>query len=167
MNAAFSKKMMIYVLKYPDAQCTLPVLFSMQYFKKITKYQKKQLDRSNNKNKTKSSKQEQQQQQQQQCFQLLLLLRSSQQLALQQLALVAREASSTYLTCRQQTTYICAIQVTEAVAVHVAFSRTVVSRLQQGLQIIATLRMRLPWLLASGCFHGACQERWICSCCIW
>ena len=41
MNATTSKKMMIYVLKYPDAQCTLPVLFSMQYFIKITKYQKK------------------------------------------------------------------------------------------------------------------------------
>ena len=33
MNATTSKKMMIYVLKYPDARCTLPVLLSMQCFK--------------------------------------------------------------------------------------------------------------------------------------
>ena len=39
--------MMIYVLKYPDAYSTLPVLLSMQYFKKTTKYQKKQIDKNN------------------------------------------------------------------------------------------------------------------------
>ena len=34
MNAATSRMMMICVLKYPDAQCTLPILLSMQYFSK-------------------------------------------------------------------------------------------------------------------------------------
>ena len=32
MNAVFSKMMMICVLKYSYASCTLPVLLSMQYF---------------------------------------------------------------------------------------------------------------------------------------